>query len=327
MVPLPVLFQLPVIFLLPVRCPRCHEPTVVVCRTRLSSRVRSAVIVYRARLSFRRRRALVPFPSFSTSTPFADLYRPPSCHRLPHPPQRPPVHSPLPPLHQRFHHPRAAVATSRVSPDSRFFLTPSEGVPQMCISPTPSEGVNFANPRRRTSYGHSVLIPPPNSFQRSAANVHFPYSFRRSERWDENAGKWLTFGRWDENAVKRLTFGRWVRSGGRKNAAAGSSRGGGGSAHLRKVGRKCVEMTHLRKVGMVWGVGKCGCRRLSGRWCLCAPSEGETKMRGNDSPSEGGHGVGCWKMRLQAALVAVVVQRTFGRCGGGRVGWFCWFGD
>ena len=36
-------------------------------------------------------------------------------------------------------------------------------------------------------------------------------------------------------------------------------------------------------------------------------------MRGNDSPSEGGHGVGCWKMRLQAALVAVVLQRTFGR--------------
>ena len=44
-----------------------------------------------------------------------------------------------------------------------------------------------------------------------------------------------------------------------------------------------------------------------------SPSEGGTKMRGNDSPSEGGHGVGCWKMRLQAALVAVVILRTFGR--------------
>ena len=43
------------------------------------------------------------------------------------------------------------------------------------------------------------------------------------------------------------------------------------------------------------------------------PPEGETKKRGNYSPSEGGHGVGCWKMRLQAALVAVVLQRTFGR--------------
>ena len=98
-----------------------------------------------------------------------------------------------------------------------------------------------------------------------------------------------------------------------ENAAAGGSCGGDGSAHLRKVRRKCVEMTHLREVGMVWGVGKCSYRRLSGRWCLCAPSEGETKMRGNDSPSEGGHGVGCWKMRLQAALGEVVLQRTFGR--------------
>ena len=61
--------------------------------------------------------------------------------------------------------------------------TPFEGVPQMCISPTPSEGV---------------------------------------ERWNENAaaggsrgGGGLvavvvlrTFGRWNENAGKRLTFGR-----------------------------------------------------------------------------------------------------------------------
>ena len=37
------------------------------------------------------------------------------------------------------------------------------------------------------------------------------------------------------------------------------------------------------------------------------------KMRGNDSPSEGGNGVAYGEMRLQAALVAVVVQRTFGR--------------
>ena len=47
-----------------------------------------------------------------------------------------------------------------------------------------------------------------------------------------------------------------------ENAAAGGSCGGDGSAHLRKVGRKCVEMTHLREVGMVWGVGKCSCRRF-----------------------------------------------------------------
>lgn len=59
-----------------------------------------------------------------------------------------------------------------------------------------------------------------------------------------------------------------------ENAAAGGSCGGDGSAHLRKVRRKCVEMTHLREVGMVWGVGKCGCRRLSWRWWFSAPSEG-----------------------------------------------------
>ena len=49
------------------------------------------------------------------------------------------------------------------------------------------------------------------------------------------------------------------------------------------------------------------------------PSEGEMKKRGNYSPSEGGHGVAYGKMRLQAVLVAVMVQRTFGRwerCGG-----------
>ena len=131
----------------------------------------------------------------------------------------------------------------------------------MCISPTPSEGV---------------------------------------ERWDENAGK-------------RLTFGSWEWCGVLENAAAGGSRGGGGSAHLRKVGRKCGEMTHLRKVGMVWWRGKCDCRRFSWSWRFSAPSEGETKMRGNYSPSEGGHGVACGKMWLQAALVAVAVLRTFGR--------------
>ena len=80
-----------------------------------------------------------------------------------------------------------------------------------------------------------------------------------------------------------------------------------------KVGRKCGETTHLRKLGMVWGVGKCGCRRLSWRWWFSAPSEGGTKMWGNDSPSEGGHGVVEGKMRLQAVLVVVAVQRTFGR--------------
>ena len=37
--------------------------------------------------------------------------------------------------------------------------------------------------------------------------------------------------------------------------------------------------------------GECSYRRLSGRWCLCAPSEGGTKMPGNDAPSEGGRGV------------------------------------
>ena len=36
-------------------------------------------------------------------------------------------------------------------------------------------------------------------------------------------------------------------------------------------------------------------------------------MRGNGSPSEGGHGVACGEMRLQAVLVEVVVLRTFGR--------------
>ena len=36
-------------------------------------------------------------------------------------------------------------------------------------------------------------------------------------------------------------------------------------------------------------------------------------MWGNGSPSEGGNGVACGETRLQAALVAVVVLRTFGR--------------
>ena len=46
---------------------------------------------------------------------------------------------------------------------------------------------------------------------------------------------------------------------------------------------------------------------------MSAPSEGGTKMRGNGSPSEGGHGVVEGEMRLQAVLVAVVFLRTFGR--------------
>ena len=70
------------------------------------------------------------------------------------------------------------------------------------------------------------------------------------------------------------------------------------------------------------------------------PSEGEMKKRGNYSPSEGGHGVAYGKMRLQAALGEVAVLRifarwdenagkwlTFGRCGGCRICWLCWFGD
>ena len=64
---------------------------------------------------------------------------------------------------------------------------------------------------------------------------------------------------------------------------------------------------------MVWWRGECGYRRLSLRWWFCAPSEGGTKMRGNYSPSEGGNGVVEGGMRLQAALVAVVILRTFGR--------------
>ena len=71
-----------------------------------------------------------------------------------------------------------------------------------------------------------------------------------------------TFGRWDENAGKRRTFGRWAWYGGGGNAATGGSSGGGVFAHLRKVRRKCGEMTHLRKVGVVWWRGKCGDRRL-----------------------------------------------------------------
>ena len=87
----------------------------------------------------------------------------------------------------------------------------------------------------------------------------------------------------------------------------------GQKLHLRKVGRKCVEMAHLRKVCMVWRVGKRGSRRLSCRWWFCAPSEGGTKTRGNGSPSEGVHGVVEGETRQQAVLVAVVVLRTFGR--------------
>ena len=87
----------------------------------------------------------------------------------------------------------------------------------------------------------------------------------------------------------------------------------GQKLHLRKVGRKCVEMAHLRKVCMVWWKGKRGSRRFSWRWCFCAPSEGGMKMRGNGSPSEGVRGVVEGEMRQQAALVAVVLLRTFGR--------------
>ena len=44
--------------------------------------------------------------------------------------------------------------------------------------------------------------------------------------------------------------------------------------------------------------------RTFGRW---------DENAGNDSPSGGGNGVGCWKMQLQAALGEVVPLRTFGR--------------
>lgn len=49
----------------------------------------------------------------------------------------------------------------------------------MPSSATPSEGVNSAKLRRSTLYSHSARVPPPNSFQRSAANAHFPYSYRK----------------------------------------------------------------------------------------------------------------------------------------------------
>ena len=114
-----------------------------------------------------------------------------------------------------------------------------------------------------------------------------------------------TFGRWNENAGKQRTFRRRAWYGGWGNAATGDSRGSAASAHLRKVRRKSGEMTHLRKVSVVWWRGKRGYRRLSGQCRFCAPSEGETKMRGNDSPSEGGHGMVDGEMRLQATLGAV----------------------
>ena len=44
-----------------------------------------------------------------------------------------------------------------------------------------------------------------------------------------------------------------------------------------------------------------------------SPSEGGTKMRGNSSPSEGGHGEMEGETRLQAVLVTVVLLLTFGR--------------
>ena len=141
------------------------------------------------------------------------------------------------------------------------FCAPSEGGMKMRGNGSPSEGV------------HGVAC---GKMQQQAVLVAVVFL--------------LTFGRWDENAGKWLTFGRCAWCGGRGNAAAGGSRGGGAFAHLRKVGRKCVEMAHLRKVCMVWRVGKRSSRRLSCRWCFCAPSEGGTKTRGNGSPLEGGHG-------------------------------------
>ena len=65
--------------------------------------------------------------------------------------------------------------------------------------------------------------------------MHFPNSYRRSGKVGRKCGKLLTFGRWAWCDV-------W------ENAAAGSFRGGGAFAHLLKVGRKCVETAHLRKV-------------------------------------------------------------------------------
>ena len=49
------------------------------------------------------------------------------------------------------------------------------------------------------------------------------------------------------------------------------------------------------------------------RWCICAPSEGEWKMRESASPSEGVEGLVEMEMRLYGGLAAVVHLRTFGR--------------
>ena len=56
----------------------------------------------------------------------------------------------------------------------------------MPSSATPSEGVNSANPRHGTLYVHSARVPPPNSFQRSAANAHFPIPTESSGALESN---------------------------------------------------------------------------------------------------------------------------------------------
>ena len=101
--------------------------------------------------------------------------------------------------------------------------TPSEGVPQVHIFPTPSEGVKGGTKMRGNGSplegGRGVVEG--EILLQAVLVVVVPLR---------------TFGRWNENAGKLLTFGRWVRSGGRKNAAAGGSRGSGAFTHLRKVG-------------------------------------------------------------------------------------------
>ena len=52
---------------------------------------------------------------------------------------------------------------------------------------------------------------------------------------------------------------------------------------------------------------------FSGRCPICAPLEGERKMRESASPSEGVEGLVEMEMRLYGGLAAVVYLRTFGR--------------
>ena len=116
-----------------------------------------------------------------------------------------------------------------------------------------------------------------------------------------------------ENAEKLHTFGRWNGHGGGRNAATAGSRGGSASAHLLKVRRKRGKIAHLPKVERAWWREKRGYSRLSWRFSFCAPSEGETKTRGNCTPSEGGTGMVEGETRLQQALVGVPLLHTFRR--------------